>query len=501
MSDLPEKKIPLLKPRKGKQPNQSAEIILKFGTLAADMGCTKDQIFNFIKAGVFLQPKQLEFAACARECDKEGGPTAIMAGGGRGSGKSNGIIAQIFCDDCQRFPGLKVLVLRKIGKANQEQIQDYRTKMLAAIPHDYKQQAQEIHFANGSKVLLGNFKDEKDIDRYMGQEYDLIYLMESNQLTFAKKKFIFTCLRTSKPGWRPRAYEDTNPGGVGMAENKQMYVIPWRQGRQAETGTRYIHSTVYDNTFVNKEYVTLLEGLAGWQRKAWLDGDWDFAAGSFFTNFIPEHHVIDDTSTKFDFKNIRSVWLSYDYGFAHNFAAILHVRDKHGIYCALDEFTDNEMVIPQQADGIVAMLENHHYHVSDMDFIVAGKDCFSRNEDGKTIADAFDACGVSFTPADVDRQNGWKLCHSLFGDISNNVPAKGFIHQRCQNLIQQIGLAQHSLKKSGDIEKFNADSEGNGGDDCLDSWRFGISSDPNHAITFAKPVSLSRKPFQALGFC
>ena len=224
----------------------------EFSIAASRFGCPPDQIANFLKAGIFLQPKQLQFAAYARSCDFEGGATAIMCGGGRGSGKSNGIIAQIMVDDCQRFAGLKVLVLRKIGKANQEQIQDYRTKILAAIPHDYKQQAQEIHFPNGSKVLLGNFKDEKDIDRYMGQEYDLIYLMESNQLTFAKKKFIFTCLRTSKAGWRPRAYEDTNPGGVGMAENKQMYVLPWRQGREKETGTRYIHSTVYDNKFINK---------------------------------------------------------------------------------------------------------------------------------------------------------------------------------------------------------------------------------------------------------
>jgi len=489
-----------VKPKKEKPLPVVLQASKEFALAAARFGCPIDQIHNFLKAGIFLQPKQLQFAAYARECDKEGGATAIMCGGGRGSGKSNGIIAQIMVDDCQRFAGLKVLVLRKIGKANQEQIQDYRTKILAAIPHDYKQQAQEIHFPNGSKVLLGNFKDEKDIDRYMGQEYDLIYLMESNQLTFAKKNFIFTCLRTSKQGWRPRAYEDTNPGGVGMAENKQMYVIPWRQGREKETETRYIHSTVYDNKFINKGYVTKLESLTGWQRKAWLDGDWDFAAGSFFTNFIPEHHVIDDSSPKFDFQNIRSVWLSYDYGFAHNAAAILHARDKNGVYCALDEWEESEAVIPQQAGGILEMLENHHYSISDMDFCVAGKDCFSRNEDGKTIADAFDIQGISFTPAEVDRQNGWKLCHTLFGDISANVPTKGYIHQRCKNLIVQIGLAQHSIKKAGDIEKFNADTEGNGGDDALDAWRFGIASDPNHAIIFAKPVSLSRRPYQALGF-
>jgi len=53
------------------------------------------------------------------------------------------------------------------------------------------------------------------------------------------------------------------------------------------------------------------------------------------------------------------------------------------------------------------------------------------------------------------------------------------------------------MKRPGDIEKFNADSEGNHGDDALDSWRFGISSDPSHAITFAKALPVSR--YQMIG--
>jgi PBSX family phage terminase large subunit len=463
------------------------------------LGCPKEQLENFTKANIFLQPKQLEFCSKARECDHEGGPTAVMSGGGRGSSKSHAILAQIFADDCQRFSGLKVLLLRKIGKANQEQVQDYRTKLLNGLAHDYKQQAQEIIFENGSKVLMGNFKDEKDIDRYMGQEYDVIYLMESNQLTFAKKKFILTCLRTSKANWRPRLYEDTNPGGVGMAENKQMYVIPWRLGKEKETGTRYIHSTVYDNKFINKEYVKQLESLTGWQRKAWLDGDWDFAAGSFFTNFVPDRHVYPNHHVAFDEKTAVRWYASYDFGFAHNAACILFAQDKKGLTYIVDEWVDSENVIYEQAENIKAMLNAHHLSVGDLYFFVAGRDCFSRNEDGKTISDAFSENGIDFSVAEVDRANGWKRCHALFGDISANIPSKGFINQRCKNLITQIQLAQHSEKRAGDIEKFNADTEGNGGDDALDAFRFGIASDPNHAINFAKPVSLSRSPYQLIG--
>lgn len=484
----------------------------------------QQQFENLMRAGLFLQPKQLEFCLRARECDipyldipcdecKEGldkngckcekcggvgkmpGPTAVMSAGGRGSGKSDGIIKQIFADDCQRFPGLKVLFVRKIGKAGQEQIQDFRTKVLAHLPHEYKQQAQEIHFANGSKVIMGNFKDEKDLDRYMGLEFDIIYCMETNQLTFAKKKFLLTCLRTSKQGWRPRLYEDTNPGGTGMAENKQMYVIPNRQNQELSTGTRYIHSTVYDNAFVNKEYIKQLESLQGWQRKAWLDGDWDFAAGSYFTNFSPKIHVLDE----FNEKNAVRWFVGYDYGMSHCAAWVLACQDKAGNTYIIDEWCENDTIIDLQGKALIEMLENHHLKPNDLDYISAGRDVFSRDRDGKTIADDLYRVGIDLVDGEVDRINGFKLFHSLFGDSEIGIAPRLFIHKRCPKLIAQIQVAQHSEKRPGDVEKFNASQDGEGGDDLLDATKTMLASDPNRAVKYARPVAISKNPYICMG--
>src|ERR1700722_13141736 len=74
-------------------------------------GCPPDQMANFFKAGVILQPKQLQFAAYARQADNLGFANDIMLGGGRGAAKTHAVLAQIFCDDCQRVPGLKFLIL------------------------------------------------------------------------------------------------------------------------------------------------------------------------------------------------------------------------------------------------------------------------------------------------------------------------------------------------------------------------------------------------------
>ncbi|HTL52748.1 MAG TPA: hypothetical protein VL860_09255, partial [Planctomycetota bacterium] len=94
--------------------------------MAIDLGCPEDQFRNFAAARIGLQERQLAASAAARLCDLADGPTAIGYGGARGGGKSHWLLAQMGADDCQRVPGLKCLLLRKVGKANTENLQDLR---------------------------------------------------------------------------------------------------------------------------------------------------------------------------------------------------------------------------------------------------------------------------------------------------------------------------------------------------------------------------------------
>jgi hypothetical protein len=52
-------------------------------------GCPAEQMSNFLRAGVVLQPRQLAASAAARLCDWADGPTAVGYGGARGGGKSH----------------------------------------------------------------------------------------------------------------------------------------------------------------------------------------------------------------------------------------------------------------------------------------------------------------------------------------------------------------------------------------------------------------------------
>ena len=154
-----------------------------YARAAQEAGCPQDQTENLLVRGIVLQPKQLLASAAARACDEPGGPTAIGYGGARGGGKSHWLLAQMGGDDCQRVPGLKCLLLRKVGKANLENLDDLRRRIFSRTKHDFAAHRGVVTFANGSRIVAGHFQKESDIDAYLGLEYDVVGIEEATTLT------------------------------------------------------------------------------------------------------------------------------------------------------------------------------------------------------------------------------------------------------------------------------------------------------------------------------
>ncbi|MEI6195342.1 MAG: hypothetical protein WCS42_13540, partial [Verrucomicrobiota bacterium] len=173
-----------------------------FTKAAVAAGCPMDQTFNLVKGEACLQERQLAACAAARLCDRPNGPTAVGYGGARGGGKSHWLLAQMGVDDCQRVAGLKCLLLRKVGKANLEHFEDLRRKLFNRLPHEFSAFRGILTFANGSRIIAGHFQNEKDIDAYLGLEYDVIGIEEATTLTSRKYQDITTCCRSSEPNWR-----------------------------------------------------------------------------------------------------------------------------------------------------------------------------------------------------------------------------------------------------------------------------------------------------------
>lgn len=437
-------------------------------TAARAAGCPAGQLRNFRAAGYVPQATQIPFHAATRECDRPDGPTQIGCGGGRGSAKSHAVLCQVALDDCMRYPGLKWLYLRSVGASARESFEDILYKALPTLAQYYTPSRSALELPNGSRVLLGGFRNERDIEKYLGIEYDGIVKDDAHLISAAKHDLIDGSLRTSKPNWRPRSHTTFNPGGVGHAYLKELFVEPWRN--KEEKDTRFFFSLPEDNVFLNPEYIEYLEGLTGWLYRAWRKGDFDVAAGQFFTTFRRDVHVIESFRPPLDWY----WWLAMDYGFTHWNVIYLLTEDGDGNIYVVDEHAARGWLVPRHAKAVREMTERWGVTHRFRDF-VAGADVFAkRGMPGGTIADQWEREGYELRSANMDRVNGAAEFLRRLGDVEAGIKPALFIFDGCKRLIECLPSLEHDPHRPEDVLKTNADADGRGGDDAYDAARYGI---------------------------
>jgi phage terminase large subunit len=448
-------------------------------------GCPPDQLRNFLAAGIVLQPRQLAFAAAARLCDRPDGPVEVALGGARGPGKSHALLCQLG-DDGMRHAGLKMLLLRKVGASAREGFEGLLPKTIGRLGV-YTPSQGMFRFHNGSSIRLGHFQNERDVDKYLGLEYDVVALEEATTLSHAKKTAIFSCCRSPVGGgWRARKYLSTNPGGVGHAWFKARFVKPYQD--QAETETRFIPCTVADNAFASADYVRFLDSLTGWLKRAWRYGDWDIAAGQYFTTWRRDLHVVPPLELPRHWR----VWLAIDYGFVHYTAAYLLAQDGDGNVFVAAEHAERRWLVERHCRGLDAMLARHGVQRHRLDCFVADPNMFSPRQDGGTIADDYATHGYELTQANNDRINGAAEILRRLGDAEADPPIRPrlFVSELCPRLIECLPALEHDPHRPEDVLKTDTDENGLGGDDSYDAARYGIMavfSGPAEAVAAGDP--------------
>jgi phage terminase large subunit len=251
--------------------------------------------------------------------------------------------------------------------------------------------------------------------------------------------------------------------------------------------TIFVPARVSDNAFNNPEYQRVLEGLTGWQRRAWLDGDWDLAAGQFFTTFRRDVHVVPG----FDETRAREWFAALDYGFAHFTVVLLGCTDGDGNVFVVDEHAERMWLPQRHGAGVKAMLRRHGLDLAQLRRFVAGADVFSRQADGTTIAQQYLREGIKLRPANMDRVNGWAEILQRLGDPGSGLPPEAkvlpslFIHQRCGRLVETLPAMQHDPHRPEDVLKVDCDEDGVGGDDAADCLRYLVAT-KGRAVTQRK---------------
>ena len=396
--------------------------ISKYVLAARKAGCPIDQIRNFVEAGYVATPEQLQFHAAARLCDNPLGPTDLALGGNRGGMKSHSILAQVALDDCQRFPGLKFLFLRKTQVAESESFDDLVRRVLSGVQYQFSN--GKIQLKNGSKIIIGGYHNEQDIDSYVGIEYDGLIVEERCQISGEKIEKLYGSIRTSKSKWRPRKYNSTNPGGIGHKDFVDTFIAPWREGN--ETDTRFFQTSFEDNPFLDEAYKKWLRGLTGKLGLAWKDGCWDAYDGLVW----PEWRNVKLTDIDYNYP-ISGIVL--DHGRVHPTAVLFFRYDPYlpalHIY---DEYWATGLYPDDHAPLIWAKLNGKRPDIEVADSAIFAD--IGKSKDKPSIASEYESLGFHFEPSGKNEdaqivraamwmKNGYisvnKKCHHTINECSS----------------------------------------------------------------------------------
>lgn len=145
---------------------------------------------------------------------------------------------------------------------------------------------------SGAMIFFGHCETEDDVHKYDSMEINLFTPDELTTFTqFIYLHIGFTRVRTSDSNLPAIIRAAGMPGGIGHSFVKKRFVDAYPEGGKIIIGKGgikriYIHSTVADNQYADKEYAARLDGIVSEaERKARKYGDWDSYQGQVFDDF------------------------------------------------------------------------------------------------------------------------------------------------------------------------------------------------------------------------
>ena len=323
-------------------------------------------------------------------------------GGARGGGKSWALRRKL-TGLCLCYPGIRCLLVRRTyAELKANHVQPFLRELGDLI--SYREGEKTIEFPNGSRIALGYCASSRDVLRYQGQEYDIIAIDEATQLSEYQFSIFKACLR-GVSDFPKRMYLTCNPGGVGHAWVKRLFVD--RAFREGEDPMDYcfIPAKIYDNEPLMRadpSYVRQLESLPPKMRDAWLHGRWDVFEGQFFPEFNPEIHICEPHEIPSHLRYFAAL----DYGF-DMLAALLLGADGRGNLFVVREVCRPGLTLREAAVEVAGLCRGLR-----VEYAVASPDLWNRRQDtGKSGFEVMQSVpGMPPMQAADDRRiPGWRI--------------------------------------------------------------------------------------------
>ncbi len=383
-------------------------------------------------------PQEAFFRAKARR---------IAYGGARGGGKSFAMRSKLVLL-ALRYAGIQILLLRRTFPELRENHINPLRRWLHGIA-SFKESTKEFVFPNTSRIKLGYLAEEADALQYQGQAYEVIGMEEATQFTESQYYAMTECCRLNgllREHFIPRMYFTCNPGGVGHAWVKRLFIDrDYRASERAEDYV-FIPSTVYDNRYLvkeNPEYVQSLESLPPLRRKAMLDGDWDAFEGQYFTEFDRRIHEIEPFSVPREWHRFAAL----DYGLDMTACLLLAYPPDRSRLVVYRELYEPDLILSGAARGILDLIGE-----DEIRYLVASPDLAGRRQDGgKSGFDILRSCGVKgLVPADNERIAGWRRMREFLRAKGPSGAYLGIFPQ-CRNLLRTLPRLQFDPIRCEDV--------------------------------------------------
>ena len=426
----------------------------------------------------------------------------IAYGGARGGGKSWAVRTKSKLL-AFRYPGIKILIVRKTYKELQNNHIEQLTAELAGFAK-YNRSDKMFRFPNGSTISFGYCANEGDLGQYQGAEYDVVFIDEAGQLQESWIRKINLCVRGTN-GFPKRTYYTLNPGGPGHAYFKRVFVDRNFNPDEDPNDYFFIQAKVEDNKALmdtQPDYLRELENLPPTLRAAWKDGRWDVYEGQFFEDFRddPEHyqdrrwtHVIEP----FEIPDGWTICRSYDFGYGKPFSCAWWAVDYDGtIYRIMELYgctrTPNEGVkwTPDKQFEEIHKTEMQHPWLKGKNIIGVADPAIWDASRGESIADTAARYGVYFTKGDNERIAGWMQCHYRLQFDEDGYP-RMYVFNTCRAFIRTIPLLIYDEHKVEDLDTTMEDH-------VADEWRYFCMSRPIKPIRAVKEQRILFDPLDMM---
>ncbi|WP_130837190.1 phage terminase large subunit [Lachnoclostridium sp. Marseille-P6806] len=414
-------------------------------------------------------------------------------GGARGGGKSWAIRTKAKLLGL-KHPGVKMLIVRRTYPELQKNHIDQLKAELVPDVARYNGSEKRMTFKTGAIIDFMYCKNDDDLGRLQGAEYDVIFIDEATQLTEYQLKAIEACCRGVND-FPHRVYYTCNPGGQGHGYIKRIFIDRRFEDGEKPEDYSFTQALVQDNAALmeaDPDYVRRLEALPPKLRKAWLDGMWDIFEGQFFEEFRddPSHyldrewtHVIEP----FDIPPGWRIYRSYDFGYAKPFSCGWWAVDYDGrlyrileLYGCTGEPNVGVKWTAQEQFKRIHEIEAQHPYLKGKHILGVADPAIWNAESGESIADIAAKNHVFFEKGDNARITGWMQVHYRLQFDDQGIPML-YAFNTCKAFIRTMPLMMYDEHK---VEDLDTDLE----DHCPDEVRYMCMARP------IKPTIVKERP-------